>query len=217
MSNLDRLLTGDRTRADSATSPTIDRPTQTSQDELAEQAGFLRSRARLLTQDVIETHHEALAVQLEARTDEAAKRSVADLLGELADAGFSWRDIARLVGVTVPAVRKWRQGEPATGQNRRSVARLLAFVDVLRSDHLVQDVPSWLEMPLRTPAVTGLDVYAAGRSDLLLAHAARHISSDVVLDAVNPEWRQDASDRFEVFTADDGEQGIRLRRPDPPE
>lgn len=216
MSDIDRLLIGDRTRADSVAPSEIARPTRTSRDDVAEEAGHLRNTARVLSNDVADLHHRAMAVQLEARTDEAAKRSVGDLLDELADLGMPWREIARLVGVTVPAVRKWRQGEPATGAHRRAVARLLSFVDVLRSDHFVQDVPSWLEMPLSTSNTTGLDVYALGRSDLLLEHAANHISSDEVLDGINVGWREETDNRFEVFTADDGGQGIRPRRSDEP-
>jgi hypothetical protein len=211
MSTNDDLLTGDRTFAESVSRSQIAQPTRTSQDELAAEAGLLRTRARFITQDVTDTHHHALGAQLEARTDEAAKRSVGDLLNELAEVGFAWRDIARLVGVTVPAVRKWRNGELATGPHRRAVARLLAFVDVLRSDHLVQDVPSWLEMPLSTSTTTGLDVYAMARGDLLLAHAAEHLSSEDVLDNINPSWREEIDQRFEIFTAEDGEQAIRPR------
>lgn len=216
MSIIERLLTGDRTRADSAFPSETARPTWTSQDALAEDAGYLRGVARILSQDVAAMHLRALGVQLEARTDEAAKRAVGDLLAELADLGFSWREIARLVGVTVPAVRKWRQGEATTGHHRRAIARLVAFVHVLRSDHVVQDVPSWLEMPLSTSTITGLDVYEGGRCDLLLAFAANHITSDDVLDGIDTPWRQKTDDRFEIFTADDGEQGIRLRRLEAP-
>jgi hypothetical protein len=211
VSDIDHLLSGDRTRADSVSPSELARPTRTSQDELAAEVGHLRSKARLLSEDVAHTHQQALEVQLEARTDEAAKRSVGDLLQELADLGFSWREIARMIGVSIPALRKWRHGEGATGPNRRAIARLLAFVDVLQSDHLVQDVPSWLEMPLSTSTVTGLDIYALGRGDLLLMCAANHITSDTLLDAADPNWRQVVDDRFDVYTAGDGEHGIRLR------
>lgn len=211
MSNIDDLLTSDRTRSDSIFPPVLDRPTRTTQDEIADQAGFLRSAARSLSEDANDLHSRALDVQLEARTDEAAKRSVPELLSELADLGLSWRDIARLVGVSVPAVRKWRNGESTTGPNRRSVARLLAFIDVLRSDHMVQDVASWIEMPLAGSAVTGLDVYVAGRCDLLFSYAENHLTSEQVLDQMDPDWRASLDDRFEVYTADDGEAAIRLR------
>ena len=108
-------------------------------DEVVAEVGHLRSRTRLLGEDVAETdrevgevYREALAEQLDVKARMTAKRSVADMLGELADAGFSWRDIARLAGVSVPAVRRWRLGEAATGANRLAVARIVAFVEMLR-------------------------------------------------------------------------------------
>ena len=110
-----QLLTGDRTRAESVVSPAVDRPTRTSQDELAEHAGYLHSVTRVLSDGAAGFHHRTIEMQLRSRTEEAAKRSAPDLLNELADLGIAWRDIARMVGVTVPAVRKWRQGETATG------------------------------------------------------------------------------------------------------
>lgn len=216
MSDVHELLTGDRTRSDAVMPRVLDSPTRTSQDEIAERAGYLRNLTKGLSDEFADVHNRAVEIQLEARTDEAAKRSVSDLLGELAALGFAWRDIARLVGVTVPAVRKWRNGEPATGTNRRAVAQLLAFVDVLRSDHLVQDPPSWMEMPLAGSGANGLDLYAAGHCKLLLVHAAGHLGSEELLDRVDPTWRAALDDRFEIATASDGEVMIRLRPVEPP-
>jgi hypothetical protein len=211
VSDIDELLTGDRTRADSVVPTLFEPPTRTSFDELAEHAGHLRSATRLLTQNVAEVHDEVLDVQLEARTEEAAKRSVPELLSELAALGFSWRDIARLVGVTVPALRKWRLGGSTTGGHRRAIARLLAFVDVLRSDHLVNHVSSWLEMPIGDSDLNGIDVYSAGEDRRLLLHAAGHLSSEELLDQFDPSWRDKQADRYEIVTADDGEPIIRVR------
>lgn len=211
MSDINALLTGDRTRAESVVPPLFEPPTRTSLDKLADRTGFLRSATRTLIDDVAEVHDGVLEVQLEARTDEAAKRAVPELLNELAELGFSWRAIARAVGVTIPAVRKWRGGGAATGTNRRAIARLLAFVDVLGSDHLVDDVPSWMEMPIGGTSVTGIDAYCAGEERLLLQHAAGHVSSEELLDRVDPSWRSKTDDRFEIVTADDGEPMIRMR------
>lgn len=214
MSDIDELLTGDRTRAESVVPSLFEPPTRTSLDELADRTGFLRSATQTLVDDVAEVHDGVLEVQLESRTDEAAKRSVPELLDELAALGFSWREIARAVGVTVPAVRKWRGGGSAAGSNRRAIARLLAFVDVLSSDHLVDGVPSWMEMPIGGTALTGFDAYCAGEERLLLQHAAGHVSSDGLLDRLDPSWRSTVDDRFEIVTADDGEPMIRMRADD---
>ncbi|MGC1512582.1 MAG: hypothetical protein WA797_06690 [Acidimicrobiales bacterium] len=211
MSDIDGLLTGDRTRAESVVPPLFEPPTRTSFYELGDLAGLLRSATRMLVHDVAEVHDGVLEVQLEARTDEATKRAVPDLLNELADLGFSWREIARAVGVTIPAVRKWRSGGTATGPNRRAIARLLAFVDVLSSDHLVDDVPSWMEMPIGGTALTGIDAYCAGEERMLLQHAAGHVASDELLDRLDPSWRSRVDDRFEIATDSSGVPMIRLR------
>lgn len=210
MTNIE-LLTGDRTRAESVVSPALDRPTRTSQDELAETAGFLHTATRVISDDVAGLHRRTIEMQLGSRTAEAAKRSTSDLLNELADLGIAWRDIARMVGVTVPAVRKWRQGEPATGVHRKAIAGLLAFIDVLRAEHHIMDIPSWLEMPLGPSSVTGIDMYAAALVEPLVMHAAGHISAEQLLDQFAPAWRGRPESRFEILTAGDGQAAIRMR------
>jgi hypothetical protein len=209
VSTIDELLTGDRTEAD-VLRPVLPEPTRTTQ-ELVERASRLRDSTRLLSEDVAEVHDSALHLQLSARTDEAAKRSVIELLDELADLGIAWRDIARMVGVSVPALRKWRHGEPATGEHRRGVARLVAFVGVLNSDHLIQDVASWMEIPIGESHVTGIDLYAVGRASDLLLYAASRIGSDDLLDTFDPGWRTKIDHRFEIVAGGDGEPLVRMR------
>jgi len=186
-------------------------------DEVVAEAGHLRSRARLLGEDVAETDREvselyrqALIEQLDAKARVIAKRSVGEMLSELADVGFAWRDIAALAGVSVPAVRRWRQGEAATGANRLAVARILALVGTLRDDHLVSDVASWMEVPLVPDApVTGIDLAVAGRLLEVVEIAAGHSTGEDVLDRSQPGWRERYRSDFEVFQAPDGELGTR--------
>jgi len=186
-------------------------------DEVVAEAGHLRSRARLLGEDVAETDREvgelyrqALIEQLDAKARVIAKRSVGEMLSELADAGFAWRDIAALAGVSVPAVRRWRQGEAATGANRLAVARIAALVGTLRDDHLVSDVASWMEVPLVPDApVTAIDLAVAGRLQEVVEIAAGHSTGEDVLDRSQPGWRERYRSDFEVFEAPDGELGTR--------
>jgi hypothetical protein len=211
------LLSADRTR----TSATNDAPTQISRtrtiDDLVEDAGHLRNVARLIGDDVAETarqvgevHHQAIDAQLNAKARDLAKRPVADLLDSIARRGFAWRDIARLVGVSVPAVRRWRQGEAATGHHLLAIARLLAFIEILRVDHLVSDVASWMEIPLVPEGpLTGIDLAVDGRFGDLLDLAAGHDSPEAVLDRWQPGWRARYVSEFEVFEAPDGEMGLR--------
>jgi hypothetical protein len=188
----------------------INQPTQLSSDVIASNFGALRSDAEIVSADVAGLHNGSLLRQLEARTDEAAKRSPFDLLGELSDKGLSWTSIARLVGASVPAIRKWRQAEPVSGDNRRKLARVVALIGVLERDHLIGDAASWLDMPLAESTVTGVDVFAEGYFAELLEFAAAAISGAELLDRVAPDWRPGMDERFEVYRAEDGERAIRF-------
>lgn len=57
-----------------------------------------------------DTRREAHVVELESKTGERARCAPMHALEQLADYGFAWRDIARVVGVSVPAITKWRKG-----------------------------------------------------------------------------------------------------------
>lgn len=211
------LLSADRTR----TSATTDAPVATSKtltiDELVAGVGHMRSVTRLLGDDVAQTarqagevHRQAFEAQLNLRARDLARRPASSLLDDIAGRGFAWRDIARLVGVSVPAVRRWRQGEPPTGSHLLAIARLLSLIDILRSDHLVAEVSSWMEMPLVPEArLTGIDLAAAGRFADLFDLAAGHESPEPLLDRWQPDWRERYQAEFEIFEASDGEMGLR--------
>ncbi|MCY3850134.1 MAG: hypothetical protein OXF75_04940 [Acidimicrobiaceae bacterium] len=207
-------LIDEPTSAISVSTPHIDQLTRLSPDVMANFAGALRQDVGLLSQDVARVHGDSLDIQLESRTDEAAKRAPADLLSELADLGFSWTAIARIVGVSIPAIRKWRHGEPTTGENRRSLAKLVALVGVLENDHLISDVASWLDIPLAESNLTGIDVLADGRIPDLVEYAAQHIGSTELLDRTLPAWRDSLDGQFEVYRAGDDERAIRMRSED---
>lgn len=180
-------------------------------DILVNAAGALRSGLGVVSEDLAQVHGDSLRLQLESRADVAAKRSPVRLLEELADWGFSWTSVARVVGVSIPAVRKWRQGSPLSGENRRHLALLVAFVGVLEEDYLVQDGASWLDMPLAESALTGIDVLAAGQSHELMQYAAGYINSRDLLDSALPSWRNTLDERFEVYEEGDGERALRMR------
>jgi hypothetical protein len=205
------LITGTET-----TSPEQVTQTRTI-DELVAASGYLRSRARLLGEDVAATsrrvseiHQRAVATQLETKAQTIAKRSVGEMLAELAESGFAWRDIAALAGVSVPAVRRWRLGEPSTGPNRLAIARIVALVETLRDDHLVSDVASWMEVPIVPEApVTPIDLAVAGRLQDVVDIAGSHSTGEAVLNSWQPDWRERYRSDYEVFLAPDGELGTR--------
>jgi transcriptional regulator with XRE-family HTH domain len=180
--------------------------------DLTDEAGHLRNVNAVLASDLSDVHHRAFRVQLETHTAKIAKRAPIELLGEINELGFGWRDIARMVGVSVPALRRWRQGESPTGEHRRRIAELGAFVRILGEDHLVADVASWMEMPItRDAPLTGIDLYTQGQLLTIFDLASEHITPDQALDTADPGWRERYQSDFEVFRAGDGQPAIRPR------
>ena len=134
------------------------------------------------------------------------------LLNKLLDLGFSWNDIARVAGVSIPDMRKRHDGEQVTETQRKQVTAFVAFCQLAQDEHMVDDVASWMETPLHadTP-LTILDIVAEGRYDLAIQHAsAQGAHPERVLDLFDPEWRERYTSAVEVFTAPDGLPGIRF-------
>jgi transcriptional regulator with XRE-family HTH domain len=123
--------------------------------------------------------------------------------------GMSWSLLARLVGVSATAIRKWRHGTTLmTPENRSRLALVLAFCDVLGElDPRIVDPSLWFETPLTaSTTLTPADLFVAGHTDVLLDLAAERTSPPSLLDLVHPEWRQDypADVHFRVVEAPDG-------------
>jgi transcriptional regulator with XRE-family HTH domain len=174
----------------------------------------LRDEVQLLAVDASDFHHKAQRYDLQSRTQSKARKSIGSLLEELAvERGLSWSDIASLVGVSVAAIRKWRRGGPVTGDNRRAVARLAAFLDLLE-ELPVEDPGGWMEVPLvEGYSLTAMDVYRHDGGDVaLLDYASQRVSVEQVLDQLRPGWRESDRSSFEVVPAADGELALRRRQ-----
>ena len=198
----------------------IDAPTRPVKDtELVESAGHLRNQTKIIVSDSTYLHQSAQGLHNQAliilhnnMTNELAKKPMTSLLNRLSDLGFSWQDIARLSGVSVPALRKWRHGNPATGVNRHRVAMFLAFCKIADEYYFIEDVAGWLETPLHPSApITGLDLIAEGRFDLALELASTRMQDpELVLDQFEPGWKEKYESQVELFIAPDGLPGLRL-------
>ncbi|MCY3562213.1 MAG: transcriptional regulator [bacterium] len=196
----------------------VEAPTRTI-SEAVEDIGYLRSQTGLLRDYSLDLHcsteqlhSEALDAHLRTLASQRVREELSALLGELSDLGFSWRDIARTSRVSVPALRKWRQGAPATGENRRRVATMAAFCGIARDECLISEVASWLETPIHPDApITPLDMIANDRWDLVLRLASTHGQDpELALDEFEPDWRERFESSVEVFTGPDGRPGVRL-------
>lgn len=193
-----------------------EQPSETRLDvtSLREDWAQLRDQTRILHSDTTDGHHRIRRQDLEQRAAQHNRRPLPDVLEELSDLGFSWRDIARALGVSVPALRKWRHGEPATPANRTRTSRFLAVCEYLSANvPTLTDVAGWFEMPLvDDPAITPLDLFAGAREDLVLDYGEEQEPDPAaLLDRYDPAWRERRSD-FEAIIADDGLPTIQLRR-----
>ncbi len=180
---------------------------------IAERAGHVRNQTNLVGDDAAEIQRDAFGAELDARTYDLARQNPPTVLLELlSELGFAWRDIARMVGVSVPALRRWRNGERPTGDNQRAIAQVLAFARIIQEEHLpLHEIASWMEVPItREAPVTPIDLYASGHLSVVHDLAAGHRTSDAALDEVAPGWRERYRTAWEVSTADDGQPYIRL-------
>lgn len=162
---------------------------------------------------VVEDQAGALRHQIDASAHELTGRGPAQLLESIAALGLAWRDIAALVGVSVPKVRRLRAGGTATDQDCLRIAHLLALLEWLGTDQRITDVASWLEAPLRAGVpVSRLTLLLHDHEDLVIASlAGPEFSPLQLLESFAPDWRDRYDSAFEVFAASDGQQSIRPR------
>jgi transcriptional regulator with XRE-family HTH domain len=135
------------------------------------------------------------------------------LLEDLSERGFSWRQIARMVGVSVPAVQKWRKGEGLSTERRGKLARVVAVMQLLERNAMVNDVAAWCSLPITVEAaITPIELIADDELELVYVWAEGHEDGAAVLDKYRPAWRdQLPNDGFEVFEATDGNLSIRSK------
>jgi transcriptional regulator with XRE-family HTH domain len=177
--------------------------------------GWGRTLVEAFSDRVRDAHHTSQVEDLALRAHAKARKGLRALLAELADdRGMGWNDIATLSGVTVSAVRKWRQGGDAGPDKRLKLAELAAFLDTL-SDFAIDDPASWMEIALPLPSgyrVRPVDLYRSGHLKELLDIAGQRRTIPEVLSDIDPTWR-DRRSRFEVVDGADGNKLIQAREP----
>lgn len=209
-----RQLTAGHADRPTAAEVITELPSPPATAQLIPQVSALRIETGALHSDVVDLDRTIFDLNLRERTATFEHRSVQSLLRLLAsDYGVGWGSMARMLGVSTPAIRKWRFGEGISPANRSAVARLAALMDMLSDHFMIEEPASWLEIPLAATRYSLVDLYAAGRLDLILEYAGRRITNaEDLLDQHDPNWRDAGSLReFEVFQAADGQPAVRKR------
>ncbi len=202
-----------QTAASGLATPDITRQaTQTISTMFLSEVDNLRYRTRVVTSQADDLLQTVYMRDWRLRAQERAELSVKTLLDQLADLGFAWRDLARLVGVSVPAIQKWRKGGSTMPENRQRLAQLLAACDLIIQHRSTADIGQWFEMPLlQEVPVTPIDLWAEGQYTLVFEHALEHRESEYILSRFQPDWRERYASDFETFVAGDGQLSIRMR------
>lgn len=191
------------------------RLTQTSPELL--EAGWRERRQHTVgaARKAASDHLAHYALQLRELSEQNTRRAVADMLAELSETyGVAWSDVAASLGISVPALRKWRKNTSGTTpENHRRLARLTAFYALLAP--MVASPARWMAMPLVDGFnVTPSDVYSPDHAERLLDLAAGNVGTtpEGVLDSIEPGWREKWRSEYEVFEAADGGLSMRPRQ-----
>lgn len=163
--------------------------------------------------DMGNAEHSSVTESLAANAHEILKFPVGDALRELSgEWGMAWADVAVMVGASVPALRKWRAAEGASGENYRKVAELLAFIRALHEVG-VNEPAVWILMPLVDGyTVTPRHLYGSMSVPTLVDVASSSGIPEAALDELSPGWRQSYATDFELTTAADRQPAIVNRR-----
>lgn len=158
---------------------------------------------------IVEARHRTRGRRLEERTAVQARSGVRELLDELAiNRGMTWSSIARLCGVSLSAVRKWRYGDDPSSDSRHAVARLIAFIGIL-AEMPVSEPAAWLAMPMVSNyTITAEDLYVAGLADQLLDLASGQTELNEVLNSYDENWRTRYRSDYKVIKAGDNNSSI---------
>lgn len=201
----DGRLDEDATRATEVVPAPQPLATTTSYQELTETVGHIRNVVRLIDIDTANLHRDVGSKRLNERAHEFSHLTTRELLDGLNELGFTWRDIARMTGVSVPAIQKWRKGETASGENHKRLMILRALMVIISAELLDADVTTWADIPIVPGApITAIDLIASRREDLALELAFRHASPEEIVNEFEPGWREKYRSDYVVERSSDG-------------
>ncbi|WP_258725133.1 hypothetical protein [Cellulomonas sp. NS3] len=169
-----------------------------------------RHAHRRLGNQLASDHHSLYESAYEMEFRATNRMSVPEILDEIAATfGLPWVDLSRIVAVSVPGIRKWRHAGGVTAENRSSIARVLAFMRVLRVRLAIPEPAAWMNIRLVDGyTVTIRHLLSAANVSTLLDFAAGNIRAEDLLDGIDPEWRARWVSADEVVVFDDGMPAI---------
>jgi len=173
----------------------------------------LRRDGIKLPQSIEKISAQTARTEWDFRTRQRSKNDPLGDLKSLVEMGFAWRHLAKMLGVTVPAIQKWRRGGGIDGPNKERIHRLAAACDCLAHNPFdVKDIAGWMERPLLSPTpITPMDLWVASEYDLLFAGADDNSDPEAILTKFDPEWRERYRSDFETFVAEDGDVSLRMK------
>lgn len=168
-------------------------------------AGEVHNRIAEATEQLESTHAHSLRMAAQRYLRRDAKEVLRILAAEYA---FTWIDLGRMLGVSVPAIRKWRMDGRISGENHSKLAYLLAFAEILRNRGV--SAASWMSVPV-VPGYTVAPkhLYCQESAAALLDLACDGRDPEHLLNEIEPDWRNKYDDHgYTVARFDDGTYGI---------
>jgi DNA-binding transcriptional regulator YiaG len=172
-----------------------------------------RQRAHEHHSEAVENHQSKYLGEWQQRVKSHSERSHENMLSSLWESGLSWRDIARLLKVSIAAVQKWRSGEKMAPKNFARLRDFVAAYDTVAAHKPGVDIASWLDVPILTDVpVTPRNLWTDGDPNTFFEYALGDLKPEAALDTFDSAWRQRyRDDGFESFVGEDGLLSIRTK------
>ncbi len=191
------------------------RVSETTIDALVKTQGAYAARQQAQSQHVaaVDTHQSKYLDEWQQRVKKHSERPHEELLSSLWDSGLSWRDIARLLKVSIASVQKWRSGDKMAAKNFARLRDFVAAYDTVAAHKPGVDIASWLDVPILSAApITPRNLWTDGDPSTFFEYALGDLQPEAALDVFEPEWRQRyRNDGFDTFVGDDGHLSIRAK------
>lgn len=191
------------------------RVSETTIDALVKTQGAYAARQQAQSQHVaaVDTHQSKYLDEWQLRVKTHSERSHDEMLSSLWNSGLSWRDIARLLKVSIASVQKWRAGDKMAPKNFARLRDFVAAYDTIAAHKPGVDIASWIDVPILSDVpITPRDLWTDADASTFLEYALGDLQPEAALDLFEPEWRQRyRNDGFDTFLGDDGQLSIRAK------